>query len=294
MGFAYYLKAVLITTSVFSCIQLSAEAANFARSEASLKIEFDTLPQQHDWIWRGNLAVPRAQNPDADSNRVAIAFTGNNDSVADSNADGTLEFITEPNNAVLSLDFASDASGNGTNYFSVGENNAFASNTFLVDSNELSFDFAISLALETISDRQLNSSINTFSEVSFALFDNTNDLFIGDFLTVGNLDTNLTDGINNNLIFAESNLDFTIDSFNREQLFEGNREFATIDITGSIQQIAVPPQVSLQASLSNISCIQAPQTSDPCQKTVVPEADNTVGLILSILGISLFYKRNNS
>lgn len=277
MGFSYYLKAVLITTSVFSCIQLPAEAANFARSEASLKIEFDTLPQ----------------NPNADSMRNAVAFTGNNDSVADSNADGTLEFITEPDRAVLSLDFASDASGNGTNYFSVGENNAFASNTFAVDSNELSFDFAISLALENNIDRELNSSINTFSEVSFALFDNTNDLLIGEFLTVGNLDTNLADGINNDLIFAESNLNFTIDSFNREQLFEGDREFAIIDITGSIQQVAVPTQVSLQASLYNISCIQAPQTSDPCLK-VVPESNNAVGLILSILGISLFYKKRNN
>ena len=278
MGFGYYLKAVLITTSVFSCIQLPAEAANFARSEASLKIEFDTLPQ----------------NPNADSMRNAVAFTGDNDSVADSNANGTLEFITEPDRAVLNLDFASDASGNGTNYFSVGQNNAFASNTFLVDSNELSFDFAISLALETVSDRKLNSSINTFSEVSFALFDNINDLSIGEFLAVGNLDTNLADGINNDLIFAESNLNFTIDSFNQEQFFEGDSEVAIIDITGSIQQDVVPTQVSLQANLYNISCIQAPQTSDPCRKAVVSESNNTVGLVLSILGIGLFYKRNKS
>ena len=293
MGFGYYLKAVLITTSIFSCIQLPTEAANFARSEASLKIEFDTLPQQHDWTWRGFLAVPSAQNPNADSNREAIAFTGNNDSVADSNADGTLEFITEPDRAVLSLDFASNASGNGTNYFSVGQNNAFASNTFSVYSDRLSFDFAISLVLENNIDRELNSSINTFSEVSFALFDRSNNLFIGEFLTVGNLDTNLADGINNDLIFAESNLNFTIDSFNKEELFKGNREFAKIDITGSIQQIVVPTQVSLQANLYNISCVQAPQTSDPCLK-VVPESNNAIGSILSLLGISLFYKRNNS
>ena len=286
MGFGYYLKAVLITTSIFSCIQLPTEAANFARSEASLKIEFDTLPR----------------NPNADSNREAIspsamrdaiAFTGNNDSVADSNADGTLEFITEPDRAVLSLDFASNASGDGTNYFSVGQNNAFASNTFSVDSDRLSFDFAISLVLENNIDRELNSSINTFSEVSFALFDSSNDLFIGEFITVGNLDTNLADGINNDLIFAESNLNFTIDSFNKE-LFGGEREFAKIDITGSIQQIAVPTQVSLQANLYNISCIQAPQTSDPCLKAVVSESNNAIGSILSLLGISLFYKRNNS
>ena len=286
MGFGYYLKAVLITTSIFSCIQLPTEAANFARSEASLKIEFDTLPR----------------NPNADSNREAIspsamrdaiAFTGNNDSVADSNADGTLEFITEPDRAVLSLDFASNASGDGTNYFSVGQNNAFASNTFSVNSDRLSFDFAISLALENNIDRELNSSINTFSEVSFALFDRSNNLFIGEFLTVGNLDTNLADGINNDLIFAESNLNFTIDSYNKEELFKGNREFAKIDITGSIQQIVVPTQVSLQANLYNISCVQAPQTSDPCLK-VVPESNNAIGSILSLLGISLFYKRNNS
>lgn len=277
---SYYLKAVLITTSIFDCtfVRLPAEAATFTYSEASLRIEeFSILPQ----------------NPNADSARNAVAFTGNNDSVANSNADGTLEFVIEGDNSFLNLDFASDASGNGSNYFSIGQNDAFASSTFFVDRHEvLSFDFAVSLALENIIDNELNGSINTFSGVSFALFDDTNNIFIGDLRAIGNLDTNLADGINNDPIFAESNLNFTIDTFENEQIFESDSEFASIDLTGSIQQsFTVPTQVSLQASLFNLSCTQAPQTSDPCIKTAVPESNNAVGLLLSILGISLFYKK---
>jgi hypothetical protein len=277
---SYYSKAVSTITSIISCtfVPISAEAATFAYSEALLRIEeFSILPQ----------------NPNADSARNALAFTGNNDSVADSNADGTLEFVVEGDNSFLSLDFASDASGNGGNYFSIGQNNAFASNTFSVDRNQvLSFDFAVSLALENIINDELNGSINTFSGVSFALFDETNNIFIGDFRAIGNLDTNLADGIDNDTIFAESNLNFTVDTFNDERVFEGEREFASIDLTGSIQQsFTVPTQVSLQASLFNLSCTQVPQTSDPCIKTAVPESNNTVGLLLSILGIGLFSKK---
>ena len=279
---SYYLKAVLTITSIFGCtfVPIPAKAATFAYSEASLRIEeFSILPQ----------------NPNADSARNALAFTGNNDSVADSNADGTLEFVVDRNNTFLSLDFASDASGNGSNYYSIGQNDAFASSTFSVDSNEvLSFNFAVSLALENIIDDELNGSINTFSGVSFALFDETNDIFIGDFRAMGNLDTNLADGIDNDRIFAESNLNFAVDTFNDEQIFEGEREFASIDLTGSIQQsFTVPTQVSLQASLFNLSCTQVPQTSDPCTKKAVSESNNVVGLLLSILGISLFYKKQN-
>ena len=285
-----YLKAVLTITSIFCCtfVSIPAKAATFAYSEASLRIEeFSILPQ----------------NPNADSARNALAFTGDNDSVANSNADGTLEFVVDRDNTFFSLDFASDASGNGSNYYSIGQNDAFASSTFSVDRNEvLSFDFAVSLALENIIDDELNGSINTFSGVSFALFDDTNNIFIGDFRAIGNLDTNLADGIDNDTIFAESNLNFTVDTFNDEQIFKGDlvasvaeREFASIDLTGSIQQsFTVPTQVSLQASLFNLSCTQAPQTSDPCTKTAVSESNNVIGLLLSILGISLFYKKRQS
>lgn len=281
-SFSCYLKTVLTTTAILGCtfIRLPAEAATFAHSEGSLIIEeFSVLPQVSN----------------ADSERDAIVFTGNSDSVADSNADGILEFIIEEDNTFLSLDFASDASGNGTNYFGVGQNDAFASSTFSMDSNEvLSFDFAVSLALENIIDDELNGSINTFSGVSFALFDDENDLFLGEFRAIGNIDTNLADGINNDTIFAESNLNLTIDTFDNEQMFEGDREYASIDLTGSVRQIVVPTQVRLEASIFTLSCTQTPQTSDPCIKTAVPESDNAVGLLLSFLGISLFYKKRKS
>lgn len=287
--YSHYLKAVLSITSIFGCtfVPIPAEAASLAYSKTSLRIEeFSILPQ----------------NPNADSARNAFAFTDDDDSVADSNAEGTLEFLSDRDHTFLNLDFTSDASGNGTNYYSIGQNDAFASSTFSVNSNEvLSFDFAVSLALENIIDDELNGSINTFSGVSFTLFDETNDVFLGDFRAIGNLDTNLANGINNDTIFAESNLNFVIDTFDDERVFKSNlglaepsqnREFASIDLTGSIQQsFTFPTQVSLQASLFNLSCTQAPQTSDPCTKTAVAESNNVIGLLLSFLGISLFYKK---
>ncbi|VEP16981.1 conserved hypothetical protein [Hyella patelloides LEGE 07179] len=274
---------LLTTTSIIGGIfagEITAQAATFSNSETSLSIdEFSILPQ----------------DPDGDSFRDAIAFTGNDDSVANANGDGTLAFVIEENDASLDLDFTSDASGDGSNYFGLGQSDSFASSIFFVDSNEtLSFDFAVSLALENSVNSDLDGSVNTFSGVSFALFDDLNDTFLGELRAIGNLDTNLADGIDNDTIFATSNLNPAIDSFDDEQIFGGNQEFASLDVTGSIQQtFTEPTQVRLQANTFNVSCTQAPQTSNPCVRTAVPESNNIVGLILGFIGIGLFYRKRN-
>lgn len=276
------LKFVLLSTaSVTSLIvlgELPSNAATLANSEAFLRIdEFSILPQ----------------NPDADSNRDAIAFTGNDESIADGNGDGTLAFVIDNNNAFLDLNFNSNASGEGTDYLGVGLASSFVSSTFFVNSNQtLSFDFTVSLALESIVDSELDESINNFSDVSFALFNDLNDTFLGEFRAIGNLDTNVADGIDNDTIFATSNLNFNITSFDDQKLFGGNQESASINLTGNIQQTFTnSTQIRLEARTFNRSCTQAPQTNNPCQKTAVPESNSVISIILSCLGIGILYPK---
>jgi hypothetical protein len=279
------LKLVLATTaSIASCMvagDLPSNAATLANSEALLRIdEFNILPE----------------NPDADSNRDAIALTGNDNSIADANGDGTLTFVIDEsnkNNTFLDLDFNSNASGAGTDFFALGLSSSLVNSTFSVERNEtLSFDFTVSLALENIVDSALDGSVKNFSGVSFALFDDLNNNFLGEFSAIGNLDTNLADGINNDTIFASSNLNFDLTSFDDEQLFGGNRELASIDLTGNIQQTFTNhTQVRLEVRTFNRSCTQAPQTETPCIRTTVAEPNNVIGLILSCLGMSLFFVR---
>ena len=278
----YSLKfALLATTSIAGVVfagELPTLAATLSNSEAFLRIDrFNITPQ----------------NPNADSSREAIAFTGNDDSIADANSDGILGFVTDENNAFLDLDFNSNSSGSGSDYFSFGESSAIASSTFFLDSNEtLSFDFSVSLALSNTVDSELDGSVNSFSEISFALFDDFNNELLGDFRAIGNLDTNLADGINNDLIFATSNLDFEITFFDDERLFGSDLETASIDLIGNIQQtVTTPTRLRLEANSFNLSCTQAIQTSNPCLKQSVPESNNLVGLVLAFIGIGLFSQK---
>jgi hypothetical protein len=279
------LKLVLATTaSIASCMvagELPSNAATLANSEALLRIdEFNILPE----------------NPDADSNRDAIAFTENDDSIANANGDGTLAFVIEESNqsnTFLDLVFNSNASGEGSDFFALGVSSSVVNSTFLVNSNEiLSFDFTVSLALESIVDSVLDGSTKNFSSVSFALFDDLNDTFLGEFRAIGNLDTNLANGIDNDTIFANSNLNFNITSFDDEKFFAGNRELASIDITGNIQQTFTDStQVRLEARTFNLSCTQSSQTENPCIKTTVTESNHVIGLILTCLGMGVFFER---
>ena len=278
----------LITIASFiSCFVelLPSNAATFSNSEASLLLDnFNILPQ----------------NPNADSNREAIA-SGNQFSIADASGDGTLAFINDKDNAFLKSDFNSSASGNGSNYYSLGASDSLISSTFLVEENDtLSFDFLVSLKLKNKVDSEFDGSVTTYTEVSFSLFDNLTNAFLGDLAAVGNINTNLANNINNDTIFATSNLNFTIDSLVEEKSFTENKEFANLDIAGSIQQtFTTATQVRLQASTFNLSCTQSIQNSDPCIKTTVPESSNVLTLTIGFLGISAFYirrinKKNNS
>lgn len=274
---------LIAVASCFGCVveSLPSNAATFSNSEASLLINnFNVLPQ----------------NSNADSNREAIAFTGNKLSLADASGDGTLAFTNNQDNAFLQSDFNSSALGDGSNYYSLGTSDSLINSIFLVDANDtLSFDFAIYLALENEVDREFDGSVTTYTEISFSLFDDSTNSFLGELAAVGNIDTNLANNINNDLIFATSNLDPIVDFLSEEKSFDANREFANLEIVGNIQQtFNIATQVRLEANTFNISCTQSIQSSDPCVKTTVPEPNNVLTLIIGFLGIIPFYKRTNS
>lgn len=278
--------ALVATTSILGLLsgELPVSAGTFAESSAFLRLdEFSIAPQDID----------------ANSDRNGFAFTGSEASTVDANGDGQL--ISDANsNPFINLDFNSDVTGQGTDYFGLGVSQSSVSSTFFVDSNEtLSFNFDVSLALASVVDLPEDGSINNFSQASFALFDETNDVFIGQFIANGNLDTNLTGGIDNDSIGATSNLNFAIDSFSELQPVTGNSETANLSVTGSISQFfATPTQVRLEANTFNRSCSQAPLSSNPCSlperfesEVAVPEHNGIFGLVVAFLGTSLFLRR---
>lgn len=263
-------------SSFFAIGATPALAATLSNSTAFLRLEkFSILPL----------------NPSADSNREAIAFTGNSESIAEADADGTLTVSLEATERVIESDFASSVTGSGRDYFSVGVAESFASSSFLVPANEiLSFDFTASLSLENTTDSILDGSVNSFGNLSFFLFDDINNLSLGSFEAIANLDSNLAADIDNDFVFAESNLDVELTSFAKEEMFSGDRELASVNIVGNIQHtFTEATQARLQVKTFNVSCIQAPKTNDPCFQQV-PEFNSIKALLMTFGGCIVLYK----
>lgn len=263
-------------TSSFAIGATPALSATFSSSAAFLRLEeFNILPQ----------------NPDADSNREAIAFSGDSESIAEADADGTLFVSLEATQRVIESDFVSSVTGSGRDYFSVGVAESFASSSFFVSANEtLSFDFTASLSLENTIESTSDASVNSFGNLYFALFDDVNNLSLGSFEAIANLDSNLAANIDNDFVFAESNLDVEITSFAKEEIFNGDRELASIDIAGNIQHTFIEAtQARLQVETFNISCAQAPKVSNPCFQKV-PEFNSIKALLITFGGCIVLYK----
>ncbi|MDJ0744746.1 MAG: hypothetical protein QNJ32_15480 [Xenococcaceae cyanobacterium MO_167.B27] len=269
-------KIALVTaSSLISCTlwgELPTQAATFAEAFAFIRLsDFSLTPQ----------------NPDADSIRDSIAFTGSEDSTVDANADGTLSFIIDENNdTVIDLDFQTDVTGDGDNYFGVGDAFSFTSSSFLIAENEtLSFDFEVDLFLRNIVDSVEDGSVSNFSGVRFSLLDNSDDSFLGGFLAQGNLTTNLLD-FDNDFLFADATDNVRFDG-SGDPGFGGNQEFGAINLSGNFSQtFTTDTEVRLEVSSLNLTCSQATQTNDPCTK--VPEPNSILTLIVGFIGLGLW------
>lgn len=269
--------AILTTTSVISCTllgELPTQAATFAESEASISLfDFSLTPQ----------------NPDANSDRNAIAFSGSEDSTVDANANGTLAFITdESNETLVNLDFDTDVTADGPNYFGVGNAFAFTSSSFLIPENEtLSFGFEVDLFLGNTVDSILDGAVSNLSRATFSLLDDSNDSFLGGFIASGNLTTNLLD-FDNDFLFADATDNVSFNGLRTSNFGSNqNQESGAITLSGRFSQtFTTSTQVRLEVSTLNLSCSQAPKTNDPCTK--VPEPHSIFTLIFGFIGLGLF------
>jgi hypothetical protein len=282
-SFKFYLLTTISVGSTFFG-GLSAQAATFSSARNSLIItNFNVLPF----------------NPTAQSDRNAIAISGEPTAVVNSNADGIQNLVIDNrdvNNpiAFLATNFQTDATGEGLKYFGRGITFTEATTNFSLAANQiLSFDFQLSLDIKSEVDSLLDGSVSTFSGISFSLFDPANEGFLGAVRVVGSLTTNLAQGLNNDsldpIVFPDprGTSKFTITNFFIDNSFGTDREFAQITLVGKYQNFFdSPTQVRLVASTLNQSCVQAPKTTDPCQK--IPESDSNLALIFGSLGLGLF------
>ena len=265
------LAATSIISSVFVA-NLPAKAATFSSSEAFLFIHnFSITPQ----------------NPSVESNSTTVAVSRDDMNIAEAMAEADIIFQADSDAAFLSAYLYSDASGNGNNFFGFGESSSFAVGNFSLSANQtVSFDFTTALAIDNKVDGPLDGSVSTFGEIGFLLIDDDTNYVLDYFTAIGNIDTNLTDGINDDfLLVDDTNVDFKDSEF--EEDFEGNIESASLFLQGSFQRFFdEATEVRLGVGALSRSCVQAPLTNDPC--TRVPEPNNTVTLLFGFLGLGLF------
>ena len=270
--------ALLTTTSLISSTilgELPTQAATFAQSETLIRLsDFNLTPQ----------------NPDANSQRNAIAFSGSKTSTVAANADGTLALITnQSNETLIDLDFDSDVSGDGNNYFGVGRTFAFTSSNFLIpEAATFSFGFEVNLFLDNIVDTIDDGSVANFSRVTFSLLDEQDDRFLGGLIAVGNLTTNLP-SVDQDFLVANATPNVGFNGF-RTPNFGSNQESGAISLTGQFSQtFTTATQVRLEVSTLNLSCSQAPKTDTPCTK--VPEPHSIFALIVAVMGLGLVSRK---
>ncbi len=270
----FYLRlSLLIATSIISGTSIdntAVQAATFAQANTFLNLNnFSILPQ----------------NPDTDSDLDTIAFSGNG--IANANADGRSAFIFDDTNQFINQNFNSNVSGAGVDYFAFGQASSSIDSILEINANEtLSFDFTASLNISSLVEGFENESISNFGGLSFFLIDNNTNNTLGFFRAIGNLDTNLADGIDNDVLFARgsSNVGFT---GTRTTSFGGNNESGQINVSGAFQQFfANSTQVRLVTSTLDRSCSQGRQTTDPCTK--IPEPSSTFALIFGFIGFNFF------
>ncbi|MDJ0688084.1 MAG: hypothetical protein QNJ41_06220 [Xenococcaceae cyanobacterium MO_188.B32] len=266
--FKYFSQLSLLTitslVSSFFIANLSAKAATFSLSESILVIDnFSVTPQ----------------NPSVESNSKTVTSSGGTLDLAEANAEVNTIFQANSDSAFLSTNLFSDAFGDGKRFFGVGESSSFAVGNFWLQANQtLSFDFVTTIAIFNQVDTPLDGSASGFSGVNFLLLDENSKRVLGDFTAIGNVDTNLAEDKDDDFIFVDSSNNVSLYG-SQYQDFEGNTESAELFLEGSFAQFFdSTTEVRLEVATLSSSCVQAPQTSDPCTK--VPEPDNTTATLI--------------
>ena len=254
------LAPAVATSTIFAS---SANAATFSFSQVSLELDnFNQSPQDIS----------------ADTDVSSIAISDDGLVTADVNFDSI--FFADSSQVFINSESESSASGEGDRFF--GQAQFFSELVGIFDvsaSQDLEFDFEVSLNLENSVESPQSGSISTSGSASFFLIDNFSQEFLGIFDVFGALNTNLTNDPGDiSPLFQISDNILVTDVFSQNS-FGDLQESAQASLEGSFQQgFDDDTQLALIAFTTSESCVQAPQADDACVQ--IPEPSNILALMV--------------
>ncbi|MBD2773643.1 hypothetical protein [Iningainema tapete] len=211
---ALQIATPIVTGSVL--VASPSQAATFAFSQGDF--EFSNFSQS-----------PLEVETETDVDAVAIDTGKNNMVQAQGSAQAS--FVISPPEAInFSI---SEALGEGRNYIGEANSEARVIGKFFADAGTpFSFDFAANLNLQTSIDDRRDEIATGAGDVSFLLLD-TNKMSVLDFFS---LFGNLTTPDDADFVALETSDNITISNLLRDANFEGNQEFATVSVAGSLKR----------------------------------------------------------
>lgn len=255
---------IQLTTPLIAISVLASpsQAATLALSNGAL--EFTNFTQS-----------PLNIGTQTNTNTLTVAKNG----IVQAQAIADALFISAPPEATdVSL---SQAWGEGRDYLGLAQSEASVIGDFVVDADTpFSFNFQAALNLKTSIDNPPHENARAGGDISFVLFDKTNQSVLDFFSLEGNL---TTPGDNDFVALQKSdNIALSVPSLDSE--FGGNQEFATALVKGSLQRsFAQKTDLTLIEVKTNQARVQAPEPS------------TTLALLLSCgaIGIAAIRRRAN-
>ena len=258
--FPVYLTTLIAGSTV---VALPTQAATLAFSKGIVAIEFEQTPSEIE--------------VNTDTKTTAISGSDSSIAIAEANADANFSGelssdiscafgnLITPTDCDLSASQAGNlssslAQGAGDNYFGLAQSEAqVVGNFFLGANEEFSFDFLTSLELETASDNLNSERARAWGEVSFELYDSSNETLIDSFSISGQLNTL---GGNDFLKVSPASQYITFEN-TVETDFEGNEEFAQAVVEGTYSRaFDSPMEIMLRETKNNKVKVQAtPESS---------------------------------
>lgn len=237
-----------------------SKAATFAFSQGEVLFpEFSQSPS--------NVAV------DTEAHTLAISEEGMVGAIAEAEA----IFLIEP--AVAFNSSLSEAFGESQNYLGIAESEASVIGNFDIEANtNFSFDFISDLELATSIDNPPKESARASGEISFSLIDTVNNDVLDYFNLVGNI---VTEGDDDFVALQKSDNVILSEPFSAPG-FGGLQEFLAVSIEGSLERYFVDE--------TTVALIEVKRNRAEV-KAAVPEASNTVALLLASGVVAILSRR---
>ena len=274
-----FLPLLLLATPLFSgavVFTFPAQAATLSFSNTFLSLRnFNQTPLANDTT----------------EDVAQIARSGSEISQVKPQVRGGVDFVADGSQTFTTINFQNQVIGEGDRYFGLSQVSGQSIGEFFVGANQVfSFNFQADLNLKNLISSSQDSSVKTFSDLSFFLLNETGQK-VGNFTILGNLETNLANAQDNDFLrlSKSSNITFTHSPLPLTSEKE-NQESVSITLAGSFQQrFEQPTKLKLTASTFNKSCAQAPQAEDACVK--VPEP-SSIWALFGFMGVCFLSKLN--